>query len=111
MHFWPSEYDYDADDEWSKDEGKVKGICMKDVRNSEETLCLQNVAYTIWPTIWLTFGPLLAYLWLTVGLPVAYSWITFGSLLAYLWLIGGLLVAHCWPTKLTYGVSVAHHTY
>ena len=45
--------------------------------------CLQNVAYTIWPTIWLTFGSLLAYLWPTVGLLLAHYWPTCGPLLAY----------------------------
>ena len=38
--------------------------------------CLQNVAYTIWSTIWLTFGSLLAYLWPTVGLLLAHHWPT-----------------------------------
>ena len=46
--------------------------------------CLQNVAYTIWPTIWLTFASLLAYLWPTVGLLLAHHWPTCGPLLAYL---------------------------
>ena len=36
----------------------------------------------------------LAYLWLTVGLPLAYCWLTFGSLLAYLWPIAGLPSLH-----------------
>ena len=52
--------------------------------NKEIKGCLQNVAYTIWPTFWLTFGSLLPYIWPTVGLLLAHCWPTCGPLLAYL---------------------------
>ena len=73
---------------------------------------LHHLAYHLaylWPTVglplahcWLTFGLLLAYLWLTLGLPLAHSWLTFSSLLAYLWPIAGLPslhMAYLWPTE------------
>ena len=56
--------------------------------------CLQNVAYTIWPTI---------------GLPLAHCWLTFGLLLAYFWLTTGPLLAYQTCISNAYDLWTCHN--
>ena len=42
MHFWPSEYDYDADDEWSKDEKKESANGVFSMAMMQDMMLMMN---------------------------------------------------------------------